>query len=93
MSLLFHICELVVDNSKRIYNHHTRWKYGSPYILIWGLQFGVGEIIWGLKSRGPKCTICGLKFRVGEIIWGSIFQVYHGPSHFLGIHFFSQLDS
>ena len=27
-------------------------------LLIWGLQFGSGQIIWGLKIRGPKCTIC-----------------------------------
>ena len=40
-------------------------------MLIWGLQFVVGEIIWGLK--GPKCAIFGLKFGVGEIIWGLIF--------------------
>ena len=37
--------------------------------------FGVGEIIWGLKFRGPKCAICGLKFAVGQIIWGLIFLV------------------
>ena len=39
-------------------------------MLIWGLQFGVGEIIWGLKFRGPKCAGSGPKFGVGEIIWG-----------------------
>ena len=39
--------------------------------------FGVGEIIWGLKFRGPKCAICGLKFRIGEIIWVLIFLVCH----------------
>ena len=49
--------------------------------------FEVGEIIWGLKSRGPKCATCGLKFEVGEIIWGLIFLVYHCPSSFLGIKF------
>ena len=37
-------------------------------MLIWGLQLGVGEIIWGLKFRGPKCAICGLKFLAGEVI-------------------------
>ena len=37
--------------------------------------FGVGEIIWSLKFRGPKCAICGLKFAVGQIIWGLIFLV------------------
>ena len=31
-------------------------------MLIWCLQFGVGEIISGLKFRGPKSAICGLKF-------------------------------
>ena len=34
-------------------------------MLIWGLQFRVGEIIWGLKFRGPKCTICDLKSKGG----------------------------
>ena len=33
-------------------------------VLIWDMQFGLGEIIWGLKFRDPKCAICGLK------IWG-----------------------
>ena len=47
--------------------------------------FGAGEIIWGLKFRGPKCAICGLKFGVGEIIWGTIFLVSHCPMHFLSI--------
>ena len=37
--------------------------------------FGVGEIIWGLKFRGPKCAICGLKFAVSQIIWSLIFLV------------------
>ena len=23
-------------------------------MLIWGLKFRIGEIIWGLKIRGPK---------------------------------------
>ena len=41
-------------------------------MLIWGLQFGVEEIIWSLIFPGPKCAICGLKFAVGEIIWGLI---------------------
>ena len=55
---------------------------------IWSLQFGVGEILWGLKFQGPKCAIFGLKFGVGEIIWGLIFPVCHCPSHFLSIKFF-----
>ena len=38
-------------------------------MLIWGLPFRVGKIIWSLKFRGPKCAICGLKFGAGEIIW------------------------
>ena len=42
-------------------------------LLIWGLQFGSGIIILGLKIRGPKCAICSLKFGVGEIIWNLIF--------------------
>ena len=62
-------------------------------MLIWGLQFGVGEIILGLKLQGPKNAICGLKFGVVEIIWGLIFLVGHSPSHFLSIKFFSKLDS
>ena len=37
-------------------------------VLIWGLQFGLSEIIWSLKFRGPKCAICDLKFGVGELI-------------------------
>ena len=53
-------------------------------MLIWGLQFGVFKIIWGLKIRGPRCAICGLKYGVGEIIWGLIFLFCHCPSHFLG---------
>ena len=40
----------------------------SANVLLWDLQFEPGEIIWGLKFRGPKCAICGLKFGVGEII-------------------------
>ena len=32
-------------------------------MLIWGLQFGEGEFVWGLKFRGPKSAVCGLKFR------------------------------
>ena len=52
-------------------------------MLIWGLPFEVGEILWGLKFGGLKCAICGLKFGVGEIIWGLIFLVCHYPSHFL----------
>ena len=57
-------------------------------MLIWGLQFGLGEIICGLKFRGPSCAICGLKFAVGEIILGLIFLVCHCPNHFFGIKFF-----
>ena len=41
---------------------------GGANVPTWGLKFGVGEIIWGLKFRGPKRAICGLKFGVGEII-------------------------
>ena len=44
------------------------WNGGAD-VLIWGLQFWGGEIIWGLKFQGLKCPICGLKFGVGEIIW------------------------
>ena len=50
--------------------------------------FGVGQIIWGLKFRGPKCAICDLKFVVGKIIWGLIFLICHCPSHFLVSSFF-----
>ena len=57
-------------------------------MFIWGLQFGAGKIIWGLKFRSPKCVICGLQFGVGEIIWGLIFLACHCPSHFLSIKFF-----
>ena len=46
---------------------------GGAIVLIWGLAFRVGEIIWFLKFRGTKSDICGLKFGVGEIIWGLIF--------------------
>ena len=35
--------------------------------LIWGLQFGVGKIVWGLKFRGPRFAIFGLKFGINEI--------------------------
>ena len=56
-------------------------------MLICGLQFGVGKIIWGLKFRSPKCAICGLKFGVKKIICGLIFLVCHCPSHFLSIKF------
>ena len=45
-----------------------RFLTGDTNVLIWGLQFGVGEITWGLKFRGPRCAICSLKFGVGEII-------------------------
>ena len=41
---------------------------GVANVLIWGLQFGAGEIIWGLNIRGPRCAICSLKFEVDEII-------------------------
>ena len=27
---------------------------GGANVLIWGLTFGIGDIIWGLKIRGPK---------------------------------------
>ena len=37
-------------------------------LIIWGLKFGVGEVIWRMKFRDPKCAICGLEFGVGEII-------------------------
>ena len=57
-------------------------------MLIWCLQFWIGEIIWGLKFQGPKCAICGLKFEVGEIIGGLILLICHCPSHFLGIKIF-----
>ena len=57
-------------------------------MLIWGLQFSVGEIVWGLKLFRPKCAIYGLKFGVGENIWGPIFLVCHCPSHFLIIMLF-----
>ena len=33
-------------------------------MLIWGLQFGVVEIIGDLKIQGPKCAICGLKVEI-----------------------------
>ena len=33
---------------------------GAANVLIWGLQFGVGEIVWGMKFRGPKGAVCGL---------------------------------
>ena len=36
-------------------------------LLIWGLQFESGQIICGLKTRGPKCAICGLKLGVGGV--------------------------
>ena len=39
-------------------------------VLIWGLQFKTGKIIWGLKFGGAQCAICALKFEVEEIIWG-----------------------
>ena len=58
---------------------------GGVNVLIWGLQFWGGEIIWGLKFRGPKCVICGLKFGVGEIIWGLIFLTCHCPGQLSGI--------
>ena len=40
---------------------------GGDNVLIWSLQFGLSEIVWGLKFQGPKCAICDLKFREGEI--------------------------
>ena len=43
-------------------------------MLIWGLQFGVGEIIWSLKFRGSKCClwseICGGRDYLGSDISG-----------------------
>ena len=62
-------------------------------MLIWDLQFGVGEISWRLKSRAPKSAVCGLKFGVGKTFWSLIFLVCHGPNHCLSINFFSKLDS
>ena len=56
-------------------------------MLIWGLQFGEGKLIFILKFQGTKSAICGLKYGVGEIIWGLIFLVCHCPSHFLSIKF------
>ena len=41
---------------------------GCANVLIWDLQFGIGEIILGLKFRGSRCAICGLKFGIGQII-------------------------
>ena len=69
----------------------SRWKLldfwnEGPNVLIGGLQLRAGEIIWGLKFRGPKCAICGLKFGVEDIIRGMIFLVCHCPNHFLGIN-------
>ena len=58
---------------------------GVLNVLIWGLPFGIGEIIWGLKFRGPKYAICGLKFGVGKITWSPIFLLCHCLSHFLSI--------
>ena len=62
-------------------------------MLIWVLQFRVGEIIWGLKFRGSKCAICGLKSGEDIIIWGLIFLVCHHPSHFLRSSLLSKLDN
>ena len=59
-------------------------------MFIWGLQFGLGEIICGLKFRGSSCAICGLKSAVGEIILGLIFLVCHCPNHFLVSSSFSE---
>ena len=33
-------------------------------MFIWGLQFGEGEIIWGLECQGPRSAVCGLTFEV-----------------------------
>ena len=63
------------------------WNRGGN-VLIWGLQFEVGEIIWGLKFRGLRFAIFGLKFGVGKSIWGLIFLVCHCPSSFLMTKFF-----
>ena len=29
-------------------------------MLIWGLKFELGKIIWGLKIQGPKCALFGV---------------------------------
>ena len=29
-------------------------RNGGANVVIWGLKFGMGEIVWGLKIRGPK---------------------------------------
>ena len=44
-------------------------------MLIWGLKFGVGETLGGLKFETPNVPICGLKFGVDEITWGLKFEV------------------
>ena len=40
---------------------------GGANVLIRGLQFGEGEIIWSLKFRGPKSNVYGLKFGVTRV--------------------------
>ena len=35
--------------------------------LTWGLKFGLGEIIWGLKIEVPNVLIWAVKTRAGEI--------------------------
>ena len=62
------------------------WNEGN--VIIWGLQLGVGKIIWGLKFRGLKGAICSLQFGVREIIWSLTFLVCHCPRHFLSTPFF-----
>ena len=42
---------------------------GGANLLIWGLQFGSGQIIWGLKIRGPKCTICVMILFIFSQLW------------------------
>ena len=55
---------------------------------IWGLQSGVGGIIWRPKFRGSRCAICGLRVELGKVICGLIFLVYNCPNHFLSIEVF-----
>ena len=71
--LLYH----VKDRHKRdIPGRLLGFWNGGTNVRIWGLQFGVGKINWGLKFQGPKCAISGLKLGVGEeIIWSLIFLV------------------
>ena len=57
-------------------------------MLIWGLQFGVAEIIWGLKFRVSKCATCGPKFGVDEITWGLNFKYVIAQAILLVSRFF-----